>query len=247
MSMDFETSDEGAPAVDSEPETYPFGEYPPAYWDHMLRHSPPSRPGERPVTYRDAFDAASFPIVVHQDGRSVYSNPAADRLLRRLGSDGDDVAQAHEVVPFVPPHELARRLQATDPSNWNALRAASAPASATASATDGRRPHHLASVVRTTWHDRPALCIALRPARRPAETKPDGAAAAATAALSGLTRRERQVVDLIATGYSTLNAATVLGVSESTIRYFVKVIFRKTGVHSRVDLARLLSDPAGRV
>ena len=53
-----------------------------------------------------------------------------------------------------------------------------------------------------------------------------------------LTRREREVAELLAGGYSSLNVAARLGISEQTVAVHTRAIYRKLGVHSRVDLAR---------
>lgn len=70
-----------------------------------------------------------------------------------------------------------------------------------------------------------------------------GAAAALAAeqsapalALHVLTARERQIAELLAEGLSDLNVSARLGITEATVGTHVHRIFRKLGVHSRVQL-----------
>jgi DNA-binding CsgD family transcriptional regulator len=55
--------------------------------------------------------------------------------------------------------------------------------------------------------------------------------------LPALSRREEQVLRAVATGQSTHGMAEALGVSSFTIRTHVRSLLRKTGLHSRVQLA----------
>ncbi len=53
---------------------------------------------------------------------------------------------------------------------------------------------------------------------------------------AGLTEREMQILYLLMDGYTNLNIATILGISENGVKFHVKNIFRKTGVSSRAEL-----------
>jgi DNA-binding NarL/FixJ family response regulator len=55
----------------------------------------------------------------------------------------------------------------------------------------------------------------------------------------GLTRRERQVLDLLVAGHGNQSIANVLDIAESTVRVHVTSIFRRFGVHSRAALLAL--------
>jgi len=53
---------------------------------------------------------------------------------------------------------------------------------------------------------------------------------------AGLTRREKEVVQLAAQGYSDDEIATMLSISAFTVKFHLKRIFKKLGIHKRVEL-----------
>ena len=55
------------------------------------------------------------------------------------------------------------------------------------------------------------------------------------AALVTLTRREKQIIRLIAYGLSDKSIAWMLAISENTVNFHLKNIYHKLGVHSRID------------
>ena len=57
----------------------------------------------------------------------------------------------------------------------------------------------------------------------------------------GLSRIESEVVSLICTGLAPKEVSIKLGVTENTIRGYLKSIFRKMGVHRQADLIRVIS------
>ena len=54
-----------------------------------------------------------------------------------------------------------------------------------------------------------------------------------------LSKRELEVVDLIARGYSNAEIANVLVISVHTVNDHTKKIYRKLNVHSRLEVAAL--------
>lgn len=58
-----------------------------------------------------------------------------------------------------------------------------------------------------------------------------------------LTHRERTIADLVSQGLSDLNIAARLGIAESTVGTHLHRVFRKLGVHTRVELVRVLERP----
>lgn len=59
--------------------------------------------------------------------------------------------------------------------------------------------------------------------------------------LSQLTRREKEITQLLLTGMSTKEVAARLWITSETLRGHIKAIFAKLGVNSRPELAALLS------
>jgi len=78
-----------------------------------------------------------------------------------------------------------------------------------------------------------------------ASTWLDDVATRASAALprlepGSLSPRQREVARLLADGYSLVNVAAILGLSENTARTYVKRLYAKLGVCNRVELVRRL-------
>jgi DNA-binding CsgD family transcriptional regulator len=62
-------------------------------------------------------------------------------------------------------------------------------------------------------------------------------------ALEGLSRREREIARLLVAGYSGVNVAAIAGLSENTVRTYVRRLYTKIGVSNRADLVRKLVSP----
>lgn len=60
------------------------------------------------------------------------------------------------------------------------------------------------------------------------------------AALVTLTRREKQIIRLIAYGLSDKSIAWMLAISENTVHFHLKNIYRKLGVHNRTSATVLV-------
>jgi two-component system response regulator NreC len=75
----------------------------------------------------------------------------------------------------------------------------------------------------------------------PMEPVPDGASPADGAAprLDGLSRREREIFELVIRGYSNERVASALSISIKTVETHRSHINHKLGVHSTGDLMRL--------
>jgi DNA-binding CsgD family transcriptional regulator len=61
--------------------------------------------------------------------------------------------------------------------------------------------------------------------------------------LEGLSRREREIARLLVAGYSGVNVAAIAGLSENTVRTYVRRLYAKLGVVSRAELVRTLVAP----
>jgi DNA-binding CsgD family transcriptional regulator len=62
-------------------------------------------------------------------------------------------------------------------------------------------------------------------------------------AMEGLSRREREIARLLVAGYSGVNVAAIAGLSENTVRTYVRRLYTKLGVSNRADLVRKLMSP----
>lgn len=61
-----------------------------------------------------------------------------------------------------------------------------------------------------------------------------------------LTPREREVIELVASGAANKRIAVVLGMTEHTVKFHLAGVFRKLGVTNRTEAAtRYLRGPAG--
>jgi DNA-binding CsgD family transcriptional regulator len=67
------------------------------------------------------------------------------------------------------------------------------------------------------------------------------------AAMEGLSRREREIARLLVAGYSGVNVAAIAGLSENTVRTYVRRLYQKLAVNNRADLVRKLMSPEPRV
>ena len=63
------------------------------------------------------------------------------------------------------------------------------------------------------------------------------------AAMEGLSKREREIARLLVAGYSGVNVAAISGLSENTVRTYVRRLYAKLGVNNRADLVRKLVSP----
>ena len=98
------------------------------------------------------------------------------------------------------------------------------------------------------------IVAAVRAAELGALMLGSGVAAAGTFAVTfaepvmdpfGLTRRERQVLDLVVRGLTNGQIAERLGISGKTISNIVSVLLAKMGVHDRVEAAALARETLG--
>ena len=66
------------------------------------------------------------------------------------------------------------------------------------------------------------------------------------ALMETLSRREREIARLLVAGYSGVNVAAISGLSENTVRTYVRRLYGKLGVSNRADLVRKLVSPEPR-
>lgn len=56
--------------------------------------------------------------------------------------------------------------------------------------------------------------------------------------LNGLTKRERQVLQLLVDAYDNRQIATEIGVAEQTVRNYISAIYSKLGIENRIEIMR---------
>ncbi len=78
-----------------------------------------------------------------------------------------------------------------------------------------------------------------------AMTGPVEASQAGDSRFDTLTPRELEMANQVAAGHSNKVIAIDAGISERTVKAHLNAIFRKTGLHNRVQLALALADRAG--
>jgi len=61
--------------------------------------------------------------------------------------------------------------------------------------------------------------------------------------MDSLSKREREIARLLVAGYSGVNVAAISGLSENTVRTYVRRLYGKLGVSNRADLVRKLMAP----
>jgi DNA-binding CsgD family transcriptional regulator len=72
---------------------------------------------------------------------------------------------------------------------------------------------------------------------------PQDAGSHAPQLLEGLSKREREIARLLVAGYSGVNVAAIVGLSENTVRTYVRRLYQKLDVSNRADLVRKLVSP----
>jgi PAS domain S-box-containing protein len=202
------------------------------------------------VDYENVLSNAPLPILIYQDQRIVYCNKAGFDLFRYSGYDFDlDHLSQMDPWSFIVPEERdeartqMRAMFRTDESLRNVPR--------TAVDAQGHRVEMLMSATRIEWKGKPAVelsytILGLYSIQHP-EPQPHPAAQGATSSrdarkstLEPLTPRERAVAMLIAQGKTTADIIETMNIKESTLRSYIKAIYRKTGTHSRTELTRMI-------
>jgi DNA-binding NarL/FixJ family response regulator len=154
-----------------------------------------------------------------------------DLLVAQLpGSDGDGdgasfLAKVRQLVPHLRTIVLSAH---ADPHCIDAA----LDAGAAAYVVKTTHPDDLASAVRQSFNHSVYLAGAARPAS-PAVSpvKPDENKA-------GLTRREREILGLVAEGHSNAQLARMLWVTEQTVKFHLSNIYRKLDVSNRTEASR---------
>ncbi len=202
------------------------------------------------MDYENVLSNAPLPILIYQDRRIVYCNKAGFDLFRYSGytMDLDQLGQMDPWAFIVPEERDEAKVQ------MRAMYDAAEPlrnVPRTAVDAQGHRVEMLMSATRIEWKGQPAVelsytILGLYSIQHP-EPQPHPAAQGATSSrdarkitLEPLTPRERAVAMLIAEGKTTADIIEAMTIKESTLRSYIKSIYRKTGAHSRTELTRVI-------
>jgi PAS domain S-box-containing protein len=201
------------------------------------------------VDYQLILDNAPLPILIIQDGRIVFCNAAGIEVFRYCGYSTDaSTIGDFDVWQLIGPEERERGLRDLE----QLLRGGSPIHNNpwTLHDADGNRVSALVSAAPITWEGRPAVEISYVILGLYPVQKDSGDHLAATprrkfrdarqSTLRRLTPQEARVAVRVAEGHTIPEIMAELAIRESTVRGYIKSIYRKLGVHSRSDLIRLL-------
>jgi DNA-binding NarL/FixJ family response regulator len=158
-----------------------------------------------------------------------------DLLVTELQLDGDldgaeYVARARESQPDLRVIVLSAR---SDPAAVDAALSAGASAYVVKTVT----PADLASAIRLAFEH--SVIFPAWPSARADGPRPVGAPAPAPAiASAGLTKRELEILKLVAEGLSNAQLARTIWVSEQTVKFHLSNIYRKLNVTNRTEASR---------
>ncbi|MFH2009650.1 MAG: LuxR C-terminal-related transcriptional regulator [bacterium] len=201
------------------------------------------------MDYRTILNNAPLPLLIYQDGRFVYCNPAGFELFRYSGYDFDELTLL-SVDPWslvVPEEREEGRKQMRE-----VLEAGLSATNIARTCLDarGHRVETLISVSPSSWEGRPAAEMSYTILGLYSVYHPDsppsgdhirtGSRDARRITLEPLTLREKEVAMLVAKGLSTAAILEQLDIKDSTFRSYIKSIYRKTGINSRTELTRLV-------
>ena len=160
---------------------------------------------------------------------TFLSGSAPDLLItgiRMPEGEMDGISLVREALQLAPSMKAIVLSMYEDRSHVEAAFAAGAAAYVLKSAN----PDDLRSAIRQAFE--PSLFLAsdfMNGAPEPAEKGPVDA---------GLTRREVEILQLVAEGYSNAQLAKMLWVTEQTVKFHLSNIYRKLGVANRTEASR---------
>jgi DNA-binding CsgD family transcriptional regulator len=189
-------------------------------------------------------------LVLDGAGHRAYSNGALNALV---GTDACFPLGTVEPPPYVPADQRQRYLQAVQgsaslislegsgtTSTWIDLAGTGHPkmrTRVTIAAFSNSRGRFAVWLLKPEGHSPPSPAGFAQSA--PASSCLDG--------LTVLTRREKDVLQLLLEGQRVSSIARRLHLSPQTVRNHLKAIFRKLGAHSQVELIEALRPAFGRV
>lgn len=194
------------------------------------------------MDFEELFEQAPVPIVILQEGRLVHANAAAHGMYRRFGHPLTGARlSALDADILVAPEERAeasRNLRLVLESGQTLRNIPRTLVDAS-----GHRTAALVSIGPCSWRGRPGVLLScvllgLGPATGGAPPDEERLVDDRVDLLRELTPREAEVVLLLAEGAESGEIAARLGIRPSTLRGYVKSIYRKLGVHSKSELVR---------
>lgn len=164
-----------------------------------------------------------------------------DLALLDISMPGSGLAAAAEIARRFPETRIAMLTVSED--DHDVL--AAMKAGAIGYVLKGVSASELALVLRAVAggeaHVSPALAARVLAAmQKPATTRPD------RAPIDDLTRREEDILRLVARGLSNKEAALELGLQEKTIKHYMTTILEKLQARNRVEAALIARDRWGR-
>ena len=188
--------------------------------------SGPSRVGGLTVTEHDrmaVLDILSHlgraVAVVEGSGRILYLSPAAEALLGPI-----------KPRTFLPNHGKALFRQTAGSSGTNL------PVTALLALASGTQILATAFPIALRLSDAPAMMVLLTDPRAPGPADPEP-----LLRLMGLTPSEAALAALIGAGRTLAEAAAIRGITESTARSTLKLVFSKLGLRRQADLAQIVT------
>lgn len=216
--------------------------------------SPRSTPALLDASWKSIFDDLSEGVlVVDQAGHRVYSNPALNAFVAANACIPHGTI---EPPPYVPADQRQRYLQAVQGSSSLLVLDGSGTASTSLELVPAGKPRLRTRVTIgafsgsrgrfAVWLFKPELTPTTWPAwmTRPNDGSSNGfrhnvdgyLESRSGTTVGSLTRREKDVLELLLEGHRVTSIARRLHVSPQTVRNHLKGVFRKLGAHSQVEL-----------
>jgi DNA-binding NarL/FixJ family response regulator len=193
---------------------------------------------DRHPLWLDAMEKLLLACEIDVVGRATDSDHAV-ALIDQHRPDvliaGVDVSSAEQVTCISRAKQVHPGLKAvviddnTNPEEIDSAFAAGAAVYCVKTATHD----DLASAIRQVFERSIYIATGANGATAPAPAAPDAAAAAPQ-----LTRRELEILQLVAEGYSNSQLAKMLWVTEQTVKFHLSNIYRKLNVANRTEASR---------
>jgi DNA-binding NarL/FixJ family response regulator len=171
-----------------------------------------------------------------------------EALLSRLASDAVDVIVLDAAFhPGSGPLVTLDRIRAAAPGVCVVVIADALDEALSTAARDGELDGVVLASAAGTELAAALAQVAAGHAVFPAGWLRHGRQAAGASPLAQLSPRQREVLELLALGMDNDQIAARLYISRNTVKFHVRTIYERLGVHNRVEAARVLAGAAGAV